>query len=329
MSQGDEDTPRRSWLTPIGDELQRSGLPLEPGKASVFAVVRRLTRRPRNRVGSVVYGLGVFVLVVGALAALAYGIGLVVEHNSNLGHGLSLLVVFLVLGCVASLIGVRSRNILFGLAVAASILALGFGFWGRGSPRAEVDVYLDGLARLVGPDWGRPSAACKRALGPSSGLSLCTVQGVAASDRFQVCVTWVRTLIYRPVRKCGVDAPGLTYPPLHSLAYRASAVAACLRDLPPVPDGGLVLIDILAVTPIHRYGQSGTEVDVRFGTGVANLYFLGNEAGAERWLQYLRRTLPIQKQQQGKGLYRRRNVVVVWGDSAHDFASELDACLAA
>ena len=55
------------------------------------------------------------------------------------------------------------------------------------------------------------------------------------------------------------------------------------------------------------------------------MYFLQDDAGAERWYRYLRRTLRVEDE----GLYRRRNVVVVWGDPALDFTSQLDACLKA
>jgi hypothetical protein len=316
---------RRRTLTSIGDELEREGLPPKPGKRPRFRFPR--PRRPQNRLGSLAYGLGVFVLAVAVLAGLAYAVSFLAGYWFQVDRKPALLIAFLVLGSVFCVIAAGSQNVLFGVTVGASVVALGFGLWGRDVPK-NPDPYIDGLSRLVGPDWGRPSATCKRARGSSSGLSLCTVQGTEASDRFQVCVVWMHTLHYRPLNRCGVDAPGLTNPPIQTLGYRASTIAACLRDLPPLPGAGPVpVIEDVAVSPFRRYGQSGSEVFFRFGSGAGSLYFLPDEAGAERWLQSLRRVLPIPKGQAGKALYRRANVVVEWGDPKLDFASQLNACL--
>ena len=90
-----------------------------------------------SAVGSVAYGASVFALVVGVVAAPSYGVVLLLERHSNLGHGLALLVVFLLVGVVACLIGVGSDHVLFGLAAGAILLALGVGMWGRGHGRGD------------------------------------------------------------------------------------------------------------------------------------------------------------------------------------------------
>ena len=136
MTRQGEDSGSR-MLTPIGDELQRRAKPLEVGEPSAWDTARRLTRRPTNTVGSVAYGASIFALVVGAVAAPSYGVGLLLERHSNLGRGLALLVVFLLVGVVACLIGVGSDHVLFGLAVGASLLHSGVGMWGRGHGRGD------------------------------------------------------------------------------------------------------------------------------------------------------------------------------------------------
>src|SRR4051794_19805530 len=92
-------------LTPIGDELARHGRQVEAGEPTIFDALRRVTRRPKNRAASVAYGLGLFVLIVGALVVPAYGLGLLLDRHSNLGHDLALLVVFLLLGAVSLGVG--------------------------------------------------------------------------------------------------------------------------------------------------------------------------------------------------------------------------------
>jgi hypothetical protein len=69
------------------------------------------------------------------------------------------------------------------------------------------DRYLRDLEELVVTDLGKQSASCERV---RRLLSVCTLQGAHKPDRFQVCVTRRLWLQYSPVRRCGVDAPGLT-----------------------------------------------------------------------------------------------------------------------
>ena len=336
------------------------------------AKVKRLIPKPKNRVEQVACGLVYFAIIVAGVAGLAYGLGLFVEDHSGLTHNLALLTVFLVVGAAVAApplvlpffsaiparmyrfrrsdepsvddedgddlpeYGMWQLHWAFWGALGISLLTMGFAVWGRGTQ--EKDSYLADLAELVAPDWGKQSATCQRYQGR---LSLCTVQGAQESDRFEVCVTWRLTprptLTYSPVRKCGVDAPGLTKPLLHRERYRASATAACLRQqpgyVPQLPLGTTKSHQIFVrpIRPIHRLSD-GTVLVVEFHPphgfpSRAEASFLQDKAKADRWYQYLHRVLPIPKSLDDKALYRRRNVVVEWANPVPAYASRLDACL--
>lgn len=299
-------------LTPIGDELHRDGGPVEPGEPSKFDVARRVLRRPKSRLGSIAYGLGLFALIVGVLAGVAYGLGLLLHRHSNMSHSLSLLVVFLLLGVVACLVGTGSRNLLFGLAVGVAVVTIGFGVWGRGTQERDDDP--TNLAATVAPDWGRPSATCH----PSeSRSSLCTVQGVEKSDRFQVCVTWRQEpgslLVYSPLRHCGVDAAEIAAPSLPPKRYRASATAACVRAQ---PNTNVIAFQPVRVSP--QTGATGLRVVVAFNPpegarSLADAIFLRDAAAAKRF--------------DGVATDRHRNVVIEWRNVRSTYKSRLDGCL--
>ena len=312
MGRWDEEQPKRHALTPIGDELQRGGGPVEPGESSRFESARRMLRRPKNRVGSVVYGLCLFALAVGVLAGVAHGVGLLLHRHSNLSHSLSLLVAFLLLGVIACLVAAGARNLLFGLAVGIALLVIGFGVWGRGTQ--ELDEDPTNLAATVAPDWGRPSATCHRSEGRSS---LCTVQGVEKSDRFQVCVTWRQEpgslLVYSPLRRCGVDAAGITTPSLPTERYRASATAACVRAQ---PDTNVIVFQPIRVSP--QNGATGLRVVVAFNPpqgvrSLADALFLRDAAAAKHF--------------DGDATDQHRNVVIEWGNVRSTYKSRFNACL--
>ena len=103
MRKGDESVHRHT-LAPIGDELEFQSHPLEIGSPSRLDFVRRkvaaLLPRPTTRLGQVGHGLVFFLLSVTIVAACAYGIGQLVDHNSGLTHNRSLVLVFILLGAV-------------------------------------------------------------------------------------------------------------------------------------------------------------------------------------------------------------------------------------
>jgi hypothetical protein len=133
MRKGDESVHRHT-LAPIGDELEFQSHPLEIGSPSRLDFVRRkvaaLLPRPTTRLGQVGHGLVFFLLSVTIVAACAYGIGQLVDHNSGLTHNRSLVLVFILLGAVAKY-GMWQRHPAFWTALGIAIVAIGFAVWGR------------------------------------------------------------------------------------------------------------------------------------------------------------------------------------------------------
>jgi hypothetical protein len=105
-----QEPEHRHTLTPIGDELEMRGKPLEPGKPSLLDDVERdaewfrgLIPRPRTLKGRIALRLTVFGIVLGALAGAVYGIGVATEGYWGRGHDHSELIAFLIAGvCVGS-----------------------------------------------------------------------------------------------------------------------------------------------------------------------------------------------------------------------------------
>ena len=231
---------------------------VEPGESSRFESARRMLRRPKNRVGSVVYGLCLFALAVGVLAGVAHGVGLLLHRHSNLSHSLSLLVAFLLLGVIACLVAAGARNLLFGLAVGIALLVIGFGVWGRGTQ--DLDEDPTNLAATVAPDWGRPSATCHRSEGRCVFFAPCKVSRSRIASRSVSPGGRSRgRFVYSPLRRCGVDAAGITTPSLPTERYRASATAACVRAQ---PDTNVIVFQPIRVSP--QNGATGLRVVVAF-----------------------------------------------------------------
>lgn len=322
---GDE-PPRRRSLTPIGDELHPADQERH-SEASRLARLRgradRLRRRPANRLGSIAYGLALFVILLVVVGGLAYLVARLFDHPYGLSDDLTSLVVFLVLAAVTGAIAAGSAHPAFGIALAIAFFAVGFGLWGRGTQAK--DTFPDELAAIVAPDWGRHSATCRRHHGS---VSLCTVQDEGA-DPFRVCVSWTVDpgflLVYVPLQKCGVDAVGLTVPPVRMDRFRATATANCLARSQAT--------EVIEATPVEPFTETSTHLLVTFRPphqltrSVLDAYFMRDTAEAKHWFQGRAESLSIPRELRGKALYRRRNAVMQWGNPSPASTSIFNACL--